>query len=195
MILGYRRARHVVTGRGADGGANYSCRSPVGSVMAGYDVDDAADRVGSIERRALWTANDLDALDGFWSELGNEQRICELESIDVHLRVAGSEGASAANAPIVGEQGGRRALPDPHPRHHVAQRLPQIALGVTRQLRRGNGVHGDRQRARAGLDCVSIDDYSIQRPGDGLITPPRSCGSERYVRTPGGHRQHLGPTQ
>ena len=89
----------------------------VGGRVIGDDVDDATDSIRPIERRALRAANHFDMVHRLRRELRDEQRVRDLDSIDVDLRVAHAERARPANASISGEQAGRRLFPHPEAGH------------------------------------------------------------------------------
>src|SRR2546423_242025 len=130
VILSDRSARHVTARCRANRAAHGRSRASVRAIVARDDVDHAADGVGTVKSGTLWAANDLNAIDGFRSELRYEQRIGQLDSVNVHLWVAGTERAGAANTSVVSERRCRRGLPDPQSRHQIAQCLRQISLGV-----------------------------------------------------------------
>src|SRR6476620_6166305 len=103
MILRDRRARDERARCRANRASRDGARATVGSVVTRHDVDDATDRVSPVKCRALRTADDLDALDGLGSELRHQQRIRELDAVDINLRIAGAERAAASNAAVVRE--------------------------------------------------------------------------------------------
>ena len=160
--------------------------------MPGHDVDHAADRVGSVERRALGAANHFDALDCLGRELRDQQRIGQLDSIHIDLRIAGPEGAGPSDAPVVRDQRCRRTLPDPQPRHQVAQRLREIALGVARELSAADDVHRHGEPADRSLDCAACHDDAVEHARRMLAlfaVARRFRRSEHDVLAPSGDRE------
>src|SRR5687768_16389799 len=99
MLLRQGRPWTEVAAQHADVAARDEAASAIRRTgMPTDNVDHAADRVRAIERRPLRAPNDLDSLDRLWREVGDDQRVGDLDTIDIDLRVAGAERARAADA-------------------------------------------------------------------------------------------------
>ena len=155
--------------------------------MTCHDVDHATDSVRSVECCALRATNYLDPLHGLRRELGDEQRIGELDAVDVDLRIAGAERAGTANTSVMSEQRCRRCLPHPQSRNDVAQRLAKIPLGVARKLSSVDDIHSYGERSRRRFDRISGHNYPIEhsRP---RLTARRSGGRQDDMFTAGRDR-------
>src|SRR4051812_2976692 len=115
--------------------------------MPRHDVDDAADRVGAVERGSLRPAYDLDPFDGAGIEAREQQRIRDLDTIDVHLGIAELERARAANAPEGAHQRRRRLRPAPHAWHVAVERVGDRGAVLTRQPAAVDRVQADGELA------------------------------------------------
>src|SRR5690349_10967494 len=113
--------------------------------MSAYDVHDAADRISAIERRALWSANHFDVVDRFWSEARDEQRVRDLDAVDIDLWIAHAERARAANARVRAQDADGRLRPAPHTRHVVIERARECVRVFARELTAAENVdaHGE----------------------------------------------------
>ncbi len=105
VILRENRPRRVI-GLGEARAAD--CLGAIGSGLRPFvtsdDVHDAADGVSPVECRSLRTANHFDVIDHRRIEISNQQRIGDLDTVDVHLWITDAERARAANASVLGEE-------------------------------------------------------------------------------------------
>ena len=101
--------------------------SAVGAVVSHDDVDHPRDGVGAVQRRALRPANDFDTLDGIGAQLREEQRIRDLDAVDVDLGIAHLQRARAAQAAILRKETRWRLVPHPHAGNGAVEGLRKCA--------------------------------------------------------------------
>ena len=122
--------------------------SPLDAFVPRDDVDDAADRVRAVERRALRAANHFDAIDRARVEARDEQRVRDLDAVDVDLRIAEAERARAANAGVRAEQVDGDCA-QPTRRARTVERAGERVRVVARELPPVDDVEPDRELALA----------------------------------------------
>src|SRR5262245_19640985 len=99
MALRERTVRRVDAAGHASAGLQLGVwRATIDAVVARHDVDHAADGVGAVECRALWSADDLHMIDRLDIERRDEQRVRHFDAVDVDLWIAQPERARAADA-------------------------------------------------------------------------------------------------
>src|SRR5919197_4294669 len=123
MLLNEDRARSEVALRQARRAAKLRAVTVSGAVVTRYDVDDATDRIGAIERGALWPANHLDALDRVRAQLGEQEWVRDLDAIDVDLGIAHLERAGTAQAAVLRGETRWRLVPHPDTGNQAVERL------------------------------------------------------------------------
>ena len=126
------------------------------------DVDDAADRVGAVQRRTLRTANHFDAIDRVRREAADEQRIRDLDAVDIDLRIAQPERARAANAGVRAQHARRRLRPAPDARHVGVEAPESVPCSPARAGVRSTRSVRRSARARAPPHRASRDDDAIE---------------------------------
>ena len=85
MIL-HKRAAGVCTA-GVSGPCAERCKffASTCPIVAGNNVHDSTDRIRSVQRRTLRTANDFHAIDTIGIDLRENQRIRDFNTVDVNL--------------------------------------------------------------------------------------------------------------
>src|SRR5512138_3483357 len=101
MTLGEHAARRVdAAGHAGAGLQLHAWRATIDAVVARDDVDHAADGVGAVECRALGSSDDLHVVHRLDVERRDEERVRDLDTVDVYLWIAEAERARAADARV-----------------------------------------------------------------------------------------------
>ena len=157
------------------------------AIVARRDVDDAAVRVGAVQCRALRTTNDLEPLDRRRIDLPDEQRVRDLDPVDVDLRVAEAERARAADTAVAREQRRRRLLPHPHAGHRPVDQVCERAALLAGETLAAHDVERDRSRALFhGRRCAHHHDafeHTRARGGSAHPTVPADAVRRIGART------------
>ncbi len=144
-------------------------RSALRDVVARHDVRDAAQRVRAVQGAALRPTNHLDVIDRLRRDACHQQRVGDLDAVDVDLRRTRTERAGPADAaPPRGQP--RRRPPQPDARHPAVQRLRQVAGRLVRDLAAVDDLHGDgrprlRRAGRPRLDAHRLERDHWRRLG------------------------------
>ncbi len=92
----------------------------------------------------------------------DEQRICNLDSVNVHFRVTHPERARATDAAVSGEKIQWRLLPHPQPGNDTVERTRYGGGSALSKVPARNDIERDWKRALRSSDSASRDNDTIE---------------------------------